>query len=191
MSSGGRAPDWLSASRTVCVPKGACHTDAQAVVWKAGELRLLTLMTIVAKIVARQADHSLAAIAARSLAGPQHVFLAGRSIVENIIELEGAFVQLSCVRHDAALLLLNFRAALDRRFMFAVLCELGVPRDLVGLVEALHATISISWEEVAMMRIASGSRQGRPLNCHYARPIGETGSCVRHSCRLQPLRRCR
>lgn len=124
MADRGSAPRWMLANRTLCIPKGEYHSDAQAVVRQSTGLRLITLMTTLAKIVACQVDRPLAAVAAATVATPQRGFIAGRSINENIYELEGSCVQFSCVGRDAAILLLDFQAAfpsLDRLCMFSVL----------------------------------------------------------------------
>lgn len=55
-----------------------------------------------------QADRALARVAAEKVAVPQRGFVAGRSINENIYELDGYFVQCTCVGRDAAILPLDF-----------------------------------------------------------------------------------
>lgn len=118
---GGRAPGWLLASRTVCIPKGDYHTDAQAVVRKAGDLRLITLVTTLAKTLARHADKALTSVASSCVAAPQRGFVDGRSIDESSYELEGAFVEYSILGRDAAML--PACPSLHRIFMLPYLSE--------------------------------------------------------------------
>lgn len=171
MAAGRGVPSWVLSSRTVCIPQREFLADAQGVVRKAGALRLITLMKTTAKVLARQLDIPLSGLAAHSVAIPQRGFIRGKNIDDNLFELEGAFVEYSCMSRSAAMLLLDFRAAfpsLDREFMVLVLERFGVPITLLRAVRALYhdlvTFVVFAGESVAEMRMDSGIKQGCPLS---------------------------
>lgn len=86
MVSGGSAPRWALATRTVCIPKSEYHSDAQAVVRKAGSQHI-------DEHARQEVDRTLARVASVTVAPPQRGFVAGRAIDQNTHELEGAFLQ--------------------------------------------------------------------------------------------------
>lgn len=154
-------------------PRGReCHDDAQGVVRKAGDLRLIILMITLAKIMARQVDKALASIAASCVVAPERVFVTGRLINENIYELEGSFVEYSILSRGAAILSLDFQAvlpSLDRKSMFAVLHRMGVPSALICFVSALYEElvegIHFKGGCVGRMPMSLGIQQGCPRSC--------------------------
>lgn len=65
----------------------------------------------------------MAKVASETVVAPQHRFVAGRPIDENVFELDGSFVEFSILDREAAILLLEFQVAfpsLHTRFMFAI-----------------------------------------------------------------------
>lgn len=87
-------------------------------------------MMMLAKILARQVDKALALIAASCVVTPQHGFVSGRSINDEIYELEGSFVEYSFLGCDGAMFFTDFQAAfpsLDREFVFSALRRMGIP----------------------------------------------------------------
>lgn len=164
-------PRWTLESSTVCIPKGAFHEDAARVVRRPGELRLITLMNTVGKILARQAHAALADVAAESVATPQRGFIANRSIDDNIFELSGSLLEFSQCGDRAGLLLVDFAAAfpsLSRKFMFAVLWAMRLPTGLLHLIEELYRDLDtgvlLNGAEVCRIKLASGIKQGCPLS---------------------------
>lgn len=90
---------------------------------------MITLVTTLTNIAARQSDRSLASAAAATVAALQRRCIVGRSTDENKYDLEGAFVQHACRGRNVAILLLDFVAtfpSLDRRFMFDVLRRMRI-----------------------------------------------------------------
>lgn len=89
LSAGQLPPDWLLDSTTIFIPKGDASTTTDDLTLTASELRPITLMQTIAKIIAYQANPALSGVAKVSVASPQRGFVRHRNISENIVEFEG------------------------------------------------------------------------------------------------------
>ncbi len=97
--------------------------------------------------------------------------MKGRSMADNILELEGAMVCSSTVSLKAAAVFFDFANAfpsLAHTWIFLVLHRLGIPQQIIRMVKLLYSNcrshLLLVGSVVAIMTTTSGIKQGFPLS---------------------------
>ena len=133
--------------------------------------RPLALVNCDNRIVAAAAKRRWERTFAAYVHPSQRGFLPGRSILQNVIDVDDAAMTISLRHASGAIVLFDFRAAfpsLSTSFLQCALELMGVPLEARRLVRALyhdqHCRISLAGETFDGFRITSGIRQGCPLS---------------------------
>lgn len=98
-----------------------------------------------ATILASVANDSLALVSQHTVVPGQRSFIAGRSIADNVLEVEGALCEPSQLLESLPVIILfDFSQAfpsLSRSWMWTVLGELGVNQRLVTFIQMLDGDL--------------------------------------------------
>lgn len=172
MSRGIRPPAQLLDSLTIFIPKGEYAADLERVIRRINELRPITLMQTSAKLIAGVVNLELSDIAKRTIVDEQRGFVEGRTIGDNVIEMEGALYEYSQLCDSmAAIVLLDFAQAfpsLSHRWMLRVLRTMGINEALLATIEALYDDLITyvfhNGRKLHPLPIRAGIKQGCPLS---------------------------
>ena len=156
----------------VFIPKGDEPGDRGTVARSPGMTRPISLSNTASKFFALAINRPLAQVAQVTVHPRQRGFVGGRSITDNIIEIEG-FGQSYAIAEaeDPAILLFDIRAAfpsLAHSWLFVVLLRMGVPRFFIEGIKALYrgglAVVVVMGARWGSFPILSGIRQGCPAS---------------------------
>lgn len=175
LADGGPAPEGLNNAVLAMLPKGSDPSDDDTgVVRSSDKLRPLCLKNVDIKVIAGVASHSMRSTLQSCAHPAQHGFIPGRSIIQNVYELDCMARALdTCAAAGAygGLLFLDIAAAfpsLSRKLVIASLRASGAPRRLVNLVLALFdRNVLLLKHGSAPSRVceaSSGVPQGCPLS---------------------------
>lgn len=157
------------------LPKGSDPSDdARSVVRSSDKLRPLCLKNVDIKVIAGVAAHSMRTTLQACAHPAQRGFVLGRSIIQNVYELDcvaRALDTCASVGAHSGLLFLDIVAAfpsLSRKLVLASLRSSGALRRLVNLVLALFDRIvllrKLGGEPSPICEASSGVPQGCPLS---------------------------
>ncbi len=126
----------------VFIPKGEDPGDRGTVARSPALVRPISLSNTASKFFALAVNKPLAQVAQITVHPRQRGFVGGRSITDNIIEIEG-FAQSYTIADpdDPAILLFDIRAAfpsLAHQWLFVVLRRMGVPLFPIQRVKDLY-----------------------------------------------------
>lgn len=172
MSQGIQPPAQLLDSFTLFIPKGEYVADLERVIRRINELRPITLMQTSANLVAGVVNMEMSDIAKRTVAGEQRGFVGGRTIGDNVIDMEGALYEYSQLCDSmAAIVLLDFAQAfpsLAHRWIRRVLKVMGLNTALLATIEALYTDLVTyvfhNGRKLHSFPIKAGIKQGCPLS---------------------------
>ena len=170
---GGEAlPEGFNNCLLVFIPKGEEIGDRGTVARSPGLTRPISLSNTSSKFFALAVNLPLA-LAAQSTVHPrQRGFVAGRSITDNVVEIEG-FGQSYAIAEaeDPAILLFDIRAAfpsLAHQWLFVVLRRMRVPIFMINCIKELYrdgiAEVVLMGQRWGRFPIRSGIRQGCPAS---------------------------
>jgi hypothetical protein len=134
--------------------------------------RPISLSNTASKFFALAVNRPLAQVASVTVHPRQRGFVAGRSITDNVVEIEG-FGQSYAIAdaEDPAILLFDIRAAfpsLAHVWLWVVLLRMGVPRFVIAAIKCLYrggaAIVSLLGGRWGGFPICSGIRQGCPAS---------------------------
>jgi hypothetical protein len=169
---GDSLPEDFNECLLVFIPKGDEVGDLGLVARAPGLTRPISLSNTASKFFALAVNRPLAQSAQVTVHPRQRGFVAGRSITDNVIEIEG-FGQSYAIAdaEDPAILLFDIRAAfpsLAHAWLFVVLLRMGVPRFVIAAIRGLYrgglATVVLLGARWAQFPILSGIRQGCPAS---------------------------
>jgi endonuclease/exonuclease/phosphatase family metal-dependent hydrolase len=156
----------------VFIPKGDEPGDRGTVVRSPDLVRPISLSSTASKFFALAVNRPLAEAARVTVHPRQRGFVGGRSITDNIIEIEG-FAQSYTIAEaeDPAILLFDIKAAfpsLAHQWLFVVLIRMGIPKSFIRSVKALYcggvAVVVLQGARWGRFPILSGIRQGCPAS---------------------------
>jgi hypothetical protein len=170
--NGDSLPEDFNECLLVFIPKGEEVGDLGTVARAPGLTRPISLSNTASKFFALAVNRPLSETAQVTVHPRQRGFVAGRSITDNVIEIEG-FGQSYAIAdsEDPAILLFDIRAAfpsLAHAWLFVVLLCMGVPRFVIAAIKALYrgglATVVLLGARWGQFPILSGIRQGCPAS---------------------------
>ena len=154
------------------IPKGDEVSDTAVVARTPGLTRPISLSNTDSKYFALAINLPLAEVAKISVHPRQRGFVQGRSLVDNLIEVEGyaqSFATASA--ENPAIVLFDIRAAfpsLAHQWFFVVMRKMGIPRFIIDALKRLYqdgvAIISLLGRRWNRIPVKSGIRQGCPAS---------------------------
>jgi hypothetical protein len=156
----------------VFIPKGDEAGDHGTVARAPGLTRPISLSNTASKFFALAINRPLAQVAQVTVHPRQRGFVGGRSITDNVIEIEG-FAQSYAIAdaEDPAILLFDIRAAfpsLAHVWLWVVLIRMGIPKEFIAAIQALYhgglARVVLMGARWGGFPILSGIRQGCPAS---------------------------
>lgn len=172
MSQGISPSAQLFDSLTLFIPKGEFTAHLDRLIQRIHELRPLALMQTSAKLIACVVNAEMSDIAKRAVAGEQRGFVEGRSIGDNLLEMERALSEYSQLCDSmAAIVLLDFAQAfptLAHKWISRVLTVMGVNTAFLATIQALYydlvTYIFHNGRKLHSLPIRAGIKQGCPLS---------------------------
>jgi len=170
--SGACLPEGFNDCNLAFIPKGDDPHDALLVARTPATTRPISLSNTDNKYFALALDRPLAEAATVTVHPRQRGFVHGRSLIDNVLEVEGFGQSYTIAEADnPAILLFDLMAAfpsLSHQWLFVVLRKMKVPMRVLKAFAALYkdcfATIILlggRWQRVPML---SGIRQGCPAS---------------------------
>jgi endonuclease/exonuclease/phosphatase family metal-dependent hydrolase len=171
-SDGAPLPEQFNDCNLAFIPKGDNPTDQHLVARTPNTTRPISLSNADSKYFALALNRPLAEAATVMVHPRQRGFVNGRSLLDNVLEVEG-FAQSFAIAEadDPAIILFDIMAAfpsLSHQWLFVVLAKMKVPRVIIAAFRALyrdcHATINLLGKRRRRFEILSGIRQGCPAS---------------------------
>jgi hypothetical protein len=168
---GAPLPEGFNHCLLVFIPKGEDAQDRCLVARTPDLTRPISLSDTASKFFALAVNYPLAQFAQVTVHPRQRGFVGGRSITDNVIEIEG-FGQSYAIAEaeDPAILLFDIKAAfpsLAHQWLFVVLSRMKVPRFIILAIKALYkdgfAQVVLLGTRIFLF-IRSGIRQGCPAS---------------------------
>ena len=169
---GAPLPDGFNDCLLVFIPKGEDIHDQNIIARTPGLTRPISLSNTASKFFALAINRPLAMVARVSVHPRQRGFVGGRSLTDNIIEIEG-YAQSYVIAEatDPAILLFDIKAAfpsLAHQWLFVMLGRMRVPRFITNAIKALYrdgfAEIVLAGSRWDRFPVRSGIRQGCPAS---------------------------
>jgi len=155
-----------------CIPKKPIESDEiYGDVYDAESTRPLMVVNMENRIIAAAYKRQWEAVAGPGVSAMQKGFIPNRSMLSNVVELEQAAMRASLDSDQAALILLDFRAAfpsIEHGFLLGVLRKMGLPKGAMNMLNTLyrHGKCCITTADGLQdgFDITTGIRQGCPLS---------------------------
>jgi hypothetical protein len=165
-------PEGFNNSLMVFIPKGEEESDRGTVARVPGSTRPISLSNTASKFFALAVNRPLAQVASLTTHPRQRGFIAGRSLVDNVIEIEGLGQSYAIAdAPDPAILLFDIAAAfpsLAHQWLFVVLRKMRIPKFMIKCIQELYrdgfAEIVLMGLRWGRLPILSGIRQGCPAS---------------------------
>ena len=175
----------------VCLPKKSISTtDDGTKAYSLNNTRPLSIVNCDNRLIASAARNRWESHLTEWIRPRQQGFLSGRSILNNLIQLDTASMITSLTQPDGACILLDFASAfpsISQEFLFSTLQHIGLPHNALNL---LHSLYSNSYCEVKQgatscpgFALETGVRQGCPLSpLLYATVAEVLLDAIEHRC---------
>jgi hypothetical protein len=185
-------PTGFNDSHLVFIPKGeeALNDIDGSTARSPANTRPISLGNTDNKIFAGAINHVLAGATAKVIGQYQQGFIRGRSIVHQVIALDGYASLWAKFHHkDLAVILFDIIAAfpsLSHSFIFKSLVFRGLPPPLIEFIRKLYrdvaASFSVGGSAPMLIRVLAGIKQGCPLSATiFALAFDGCIALVRHS----------
>jgi exonuclease III len=171
-TSGSPLPPQFNDCNLAFIPKGDNPEDFHLVARSPSTTRPISLSNTDSKFFALALNRPLAEAATITVHPRQRGFVNGRSLLDNVLEVEG-FAQSFAIAEadDPAIILFDIMAAfpsLSHQWLFVVLVKMGIPLATISAFKALYrdcfATIMLMGKRRRRFAIKSGIRQGCPAS---------------------------
>jgi exonuclease III len=171
-TNGNPLPEQFNDCNLAFIPKGDNPHDQHLVARTPNTTRPISLSNTDSKYFALALNRPLAEAATVMVHHRQRGFVNGRSLLDNVLEVEG-FAQSFAIAEadDPAIILFDIMAAfpsLSHQWLFVVLTKMKVPRVIIAAFRALyqdcHAMINLLGKRRRRFAILSGIRQGCPAS---------------------------
>ena len=168
----GRVPEGFNDVYLRLLPKGTSDRDtAHSVVRDPSDTRPLSGSNTDSKLLASAFRHAANGAVGDWAVQAQRGFISGKSMLENIVEVESHAMRASFnPRNRAALVLYDFAAfpSLARAYMWMALASMGFPAYVIRALQALYADNKHYFGFGGLMTFAfiglAGVRQGCPAS---------------------------
>ena len=169
---GGEVPTWLNCYTLVFFPKGDGEQHGVSVQAMPDGLRPLALSSTDQKPLALAVNETLSEICEKTVHDAQRGFRRGKTITDNVLELEAQMARNSILgAKGPSMLLMDIKAAFPSvalDWVWWVLGEMECPAWLVSAVRALYggstAQIAVGGMREVVIAISSGIEQGCPMS---------------------------
>jgi hypothetical protein len=169
---GAPLPEGFNECNLAFIPKGEDPNDAHLVARTPNTTRPISLSNTDSKYFALALNRPLAEAAKVTVHPRQRGFVQGRSLIDNILEVEGFGQSYTIAEADnPAIILFDIMAAfpsLSHQWLFVVLRKMRVPVQFINALKALYkdgfATINLNGKRWRRFPILSGIRQGCPAS---------------------------
>jgi hypothetical protein len=169
---GEELPEKFNECNLAFIPKGEDINDITLVARSPSTTRPISLSNTDSKYFALALNRPLAEAAKVTVHPRQRGFVQGRSLIDNVLEVEGFAQSYSTAEADnPAIFLFDLLAAfpsLSHQWLFVVLRKMGVPRKFIKALKALYkdcfATITLGGRRLRWILMLSGIRQGCPAS---------------------------
>lgn len=170
MSTGETVPAWFNAATVILIPK-KLPPGATAYAAKPGEYRPLTLANTAQKSIAKAVDATLSKIAASTVHEAQTGFVRDRSMLNNVLRLEGAVEYAYDPRDEAGIFLFDVAAAfpsISHAWLWQVLRTMRLRLGVLRVATSLYsgAAVRIAWGgrvSASALPVRSGVNQACPI----------------------------
>jgi hypothetical protein len=146
------------------------HEDGQEI-HRACETRPLTIADCSNRLIANAYRYRWEGLIAPIVDENQRGFLPGRSMLQNVVDIEHAAMLTALAREDGAMILFDFTAAfpsISRQFLRQAAARAGLPANALQVVESFYyrttSRVMIQGCLYDEINITAGIRQGRPLS---------------------------
>ena len=169
---GAELPTKFNECNLAFIPKGEDPNDNLLVSRSPSTTRPISLSNTDSKYFALAINRPLAEVAKITAHPRQRGFVQGRSLIDNVLEVEG-FAQSYAIAEaeNPAIFLFDLLAAfpsLSHKWLFVVLRKMGVPQRIIKALRALYkdcfATIVLGGRRLREIPMLSGIRQGCPAS---------------------------
>ncbi len=156
----------------VFIPKGDEVGDRGVVARTPASTRPISLSNTASKFIALAVNRPLAQVALATVHPRQRGFVGGRSLTDNVVEIEGYGQSYAIAdAEDPGILMFDLMAAfpsLAHQWLFVVLRRMRVPRWFIQAIRALYrdcsATVVLMGLRWGSFPMRSGIRQGCPAS---------------------------
>jgi hypothetical protein len=171
-TSGSSLPAQFNDCNLAFIPKGDNPEDFHLVARSPSTTRPISLSNTDSKYFALALNRPLAEAATITVHPRQRGFVNGRSLLDNVLEVEGIAQSFAIAEaDDPAIILFDIMAAfpsLSHQWLFVVLVKMGIPQATIQAFKALYrdcfATIMLMGKRRRRFAIKSGIRQGCPAS---------------------------
>jgi hypothetical protein len=154
------------------IPKGEDPNDDILVARAPSSTRPIFLSNTDNKYFALAINRTLAEVAKIVVHPRQRGFVQGRSLVDNVLEVEGYAQSYTIAEaENPAIFLFDLMAAfpsLSHQWLFVVLAKMRIPKGIIRALKALYAdcsaTIVLGGRRLRTIHMLSGIRQGCPAS---------------------------
>jgi hypothetical protein len=165
-------PDNFNHGNVVFIPKGDYEGDDIQIRRAPGDTRPISLSNTDNKLLAAILNHKLTALASATVTQQQRGFVRGRSLVDNVLEIEALAVHIHKYYNEkAGIALFDFSAAfpsLSHKWLFAVLTAMRIPSHIISVLRQLysHCRMDIVFGGISgySIDINAGIKQGCPAS---------------------------
>ena len=162
----------FNASLMVFLPKSPTGRDPHhGDFFQPADTRPLNIVNADNRILANAVRLRVEPILERWVSPEQRGFLPGRSMIQNVVEVDHEMMRLSLQREDACAIFFDFKAAFTsvaHEFLKEALSALGLPNWLLRFVFLLYrgnrCRLIASGAQHEGFELSSGIRQGCPLS---------------------------
>jgi hypothetical protein len=155
-----------------CLPKvgSSVHEDGREI-HKASETRPLTITDCSNRLIANAYRYRWEGLIAPIIDASQRGFLPGRSMLQNVVDIEHKAMLTALAEDDGAIILFDFVAAfpsISRHFLHKAADRAGLPPNALQVIESFYyrttSKILIQGCLYDEINITAGIRQGCPLS---------------------------
>jgi hypothetical protein len=171
-AAGEALPSDFNFGHLVFIPKGEEDGDPVQVRRHVSDVRPISLSDTCSKLFANMINEKLTKLAKATVLPQQRGFVRGRSLIDNVLEIEAMALRLAKFFVDhSGLVLFDFKAAfpsLAHSWIFAVLRKMRLPAEIIAMLEALYhgcrMNIVIGGVTDVTISVEAGIKQGCPAS---------------------------
>jgi hypothetical protein len=165
-------PKGFNTGNIVFIPKGELEADDAQIRRSPEATRPICLSNTDNKLLAALLNDKLSTLAAATVHSQQRGFVRGRSLVDNIMEIEAMAIHVhKYYREASGIALFDFTAAfpsLSHKWLFAVLRAMGIPNNILAVLAQLYTgcvmNIVFGVVQGFSFEVQAGIKQGCPAS---------------------------
>ena len=155
----------------IFIPKKCPQTFQNIEYHEPSDVRPLSVVNTDNRLMANAVRMRIEPLLAQAISPAQRGFLPGRSLIQNVVEIDGEMRVASALGENSAAVFFDFAAAfpsLSHDFLHAVLAHVQLPATIRRFVQALYTgngcSLIAAGDSYEGFSIRSGIRQGCPLS---------------------------